>query len=419
MEEEATRMGGLLDSWMSHLAIMLFGYATIFVPGYFIIQYLHKIGFHETAGKGVISRMIMSCVYGNERQLLTTAESATSSPSSGSSNTSTANRAGQLIFCIIGLQVSYLTWGVLQEKIMTKEYVDTSDPLNRSFFKESQFLVFVNRILAFMLSGGYLLVSRQPRHIAPLYKYSYCSFSNIMSSWCQYEALKYVTFPTQVLAKASKIIPVMIMGKFVSAKTYEYYEYFTALLISLGMVMFLMGSSSTDSGKYSSSTTVSGVVILIGYMSFDAFTSNWQGELFDQYKMAPIQMMCGVNFFSCLLTSTSLAQQGGFLPSIAFMIRFPVFMWDCLTLSICSATGQLFIFYTISVFGPVVFIIIMTVRQCLAILLSCLLYSHVLSAMGVLGISLVFFAVFLRIYCSYRLKQVQKRRLGTQDVVRT
>ncbi len=37
---------------------------------------------------------------------------------------------------------------------------------------------------------------------APLFKYSFCSFSNIMSSWCQYEALKYVSFPTQVLAKA-------------------------------------------------------------------------------------------------------------------------------------------------------------------------------------------------------------------------
>lgn len=59
----------------------------------------------------------------------------------------------------------------------------------------------------------------------------------------QYEALKFVSFPTQVLAKASKIIPVMIMGIVVSKKKYEYYEYIVALLISLGMVLFLFGSS--------------------------------------------------------------------------------------------------------------------------------------------------------------------------------
>lgn len=32
-------------------------------------------------------------------------------------------------------------------------------------------------------------------------------------------------------------------------------------------------------------------------------------------------------------------------------------------LSICSAVGQLFIYHTIDVFGPVVFTIIMTLRQ--------------------------------------------------------
>ena len=34
--------------------------------------------------------------------------------------------------------------------------------------------------------------------IAPLFLFSFCSFSNVLSSWCQYEALKYVNFPTQV-----------------------------------------------------------------------------------------------------------------------------------------------------------------------------------------------------------------------------
>lgn len=48
------------------------------------------------------------------------------------------------------------------------------------------------------MSALYLLIQKQPQHKAPLYKYVFCSLSNIMSSWCQYEALKYVSFPTQV-----------------------------------------------------------------------------------------------------------------------------------------------------------------------------------------------------------------------------
>lgn len=54
----------------------------------------------------------------------------------------------------------------------------------------------------------------------------------------------------QVLAKASKIIPTMIMGKIVSSKKYEYYEYLTAVLISFGMTMFLLGSTDDKGSEY-------------------------------------------------------------------------------------------------------------------------------------------------------------------------
>ena len=67
-------------------------------------------------------------------------------------------------------------------------------------------------------------------------------------------------------------------------------------------------------------TTLTGYVLLIAYMVFDSFTSNWQGELFKKYTITPIQMMCGVNLFSTLFTAASLSIQGGFFLSIQFAI---------------------------------------------------------------------------------------------------
>ena len=210
----------------------------------------------------------------------------------------------------------------------------------------------------------------------------------------------------QVLAKASKVIPVMLMGKIVSRKTYEFYEYLTAIMISVGVSMFLL--TSQDATKHSDSvTTTSGLCMLVGYMLFDSFTSNWQGELFSQYKMSSIQMMAGVNLFSCLLTTVSLVEQGGFFESSAFMLRHPDFVIHSVILSICSATGQLFIFYTIAQFGAVSFIIIMTMRQGFAILLSCIIYGHPVTIIGVLGILIVFAALFIRIYASQRKKALK------------
>ncbi|KAK9511526.1 hypothetical protein O3M35_000165 [Rhynocoris fuscipes] len=394
--------GTFRSTWVYRLLLNLIGYSTIFIPGYLIIKYVRISKYLERSGGGCLSRIIESCVVGRETGL------PESMPASPTNTASLKQDVLLLIFCLVGLQGSYLTWGILQEKVVTQEYTNSRGETGR--FQDSQFLVFVNRILAFSLSGAYILSTKQPKHVMPLYKYAYCSFSNIMSSWCQYEALKFVSFPTQVLAKASKLIPVMIMGKIVNRQKYEFYEYVTAVLISVGMACFMLSSVPK---KDSTVTTLSGLILLVAYITFDSFTANWQGALFTKYKMKPIQMMCGVNLFSCIFTSVSLFQQDAFTRSLTFMTTFPKFTLDCLLISISSCVGQLFIFFTISCFGPVVFVIIMTVRQVLAILLSCLIYEHSLSLLGIVGIIIVFGAIFLRIYCTQRLKAIRNRLQAT------
>ena len=136
---------------------------------------------------------------------------------------SDARRCLILAFCSTGLLVSYLLWGLLQERIMAFEYIPhsaldsvsavqgsnltdaQSEESSRILrtpqgerFKNSLFLEFMNRILAVFIAAAILLVRKQPKHTAPIYKYSFNAFSNVMSSWFQYEALKYVSFPVQV-----------------------------------------------------------------------------------------------------------------------------------------------------------------------------------------------------------------------------
>lgn len=108
------------------------------------------------------------------------------------------------------------TWYVYMRGL-TKESSSFSCP---PFYFDQRFLVFVNRVLAFFAAVLICNFFPQPKHRTPLYKYSFPSMSNVMSSWFQYEALKFVSFPTQVLAKACKVIPVMIMGKFVNGTVY-------------------------------------------------------------------------------------------------------------------------------------------------------------------------------------------------------
>ena len=274
-------------------------------------------------------------------------------------------------------------------------------------FTDSQFLVFINRVLALLVAFLYVSFTRQPRHVAPGYKYSFSSISNILSSWCQYEALKYVSFPTQVLAKSAKVIPVMLMGKLVSGRTYPIHEYVTALILSAGVSLFLL-SSNEPGQRQTTETTISGIIILIGYMSFDSFTSNWQSSLFNTYKMKPLQMMLGVNFFSSTFTMTSMLFRGTLATNISFFFAHSDFIYHSVILSICSAVGQLFIFYTIEQFGPLIFTLIMTTRQAISILISCIVYGHTLDLQAIVGVGVVFIALFLRAYLNQRAKQLKQ-----------
>ena len=79
---------------------------------------------------------------------------------------------------------------------------------------------------------------------APLYQFSFSSVSNILSSVCQYEALKFVSFPTQVLAKSCKMVPVMLMGFVVNQQRYSFLEYIVAIMITAGAAIFKLNEAN-------------------------------------------------------------------------------------------------------------------------------------------------------------------------------
>jgi len=316
--------------------------------------------------------------------------------------------AFKLLVCFLGIQLSYLLWGLLQERIMTKPYE------SGEIFKSSKFLVFANRFLALLVAWGTLAIMRQyggePVSSAPLYRFSYSSVSNILSSVCQYEALRYVSFPTQVVAKSCKMIPVMLMGYVVTGTRYSSLEYIVAITITTGAVIFKLYEVNDAPVQ---NTEFVGIVLISAYMMFDSFTSNWQSKLFKQYHIGSVTMMLYSNLFSAAFTALGLLVSLECVQVASFLASNPTIHMHIMIMSICSATGQLFIFFTIKEFGPLVFATIQTTRQLLSICLSIFMFSHPINNMEILGITLVFVALAVQtLHKSYgkidRVQQVQK-----------
>lgn len=294
----------------------------------------------------------------------------------------------QLLVCVVGLQASYLTWGYVQEKVMTKEY-DTGR------FPSATFCVFSNRVIAILVGLALTLWKHGTLKLtAPYYAFAPSALANSLSSFGQYQALRYVSFPLQTLSKSTKVIPVMLMGKVLNGKSYPWVEYAEALAISAGVSMF---SLSEKSGKGDATTQLTGVLLLGLYIATDSFTSQYQSRVFKSFPgVDQFQMMYATNMCAICLTLTALVASGELWTTVAFLRLNPGAAWDNATIAVTSATGQLFIFYTIKTFGPVVFTIIMTTRQMFSMMISAAVFGHTLGVCAYFGTSLVFATVFTK-----------------------
>jgi len=314
--------------------------------------------------------------------------------------------ATKFSFCFVGLQASYLLWGYMQELIMTKTFTPTESAPNGKF-PSAAFCVFSNRFLAVIVA----MIAVKIKHgsvfannKAPLLAFTPCAVSNTVSSWSQYASLKFVSFPVQTVFKSSKIIPVMLMGKFLQNISYPFSQYIEAFFITVGVAIFSISSKSSDSDT---TTNLVGLLFMLCYICSDSFTSQWQHRVYNTYGKAnidPYQMMLGVNSNAIIITTIGLLVSGDYAKVYEFLLVNPHALLYNVVTAITSASGQLFIYYTIKEFGPIVFTIIMTVRQMISICISSIVFHHEIDSIALLGAFLVFGVLFYQIRRKYLAK---------------
>lgn len=304
----------------------------------------------------------------------------------------------RLLFCAFMLNVTFVTWGLLQERMLTRRY----PRFTGEYFTYSYALVFSNRFWTLIMSGLLLIYLKPSRSKSTvLYEYSFPSISNMLSSWCQYEALRYISFPATTLFKSFKLVPVMVMGKILGNKEYPQYDYVVALIIGVGIALFMTSTDDLRFGydiysNYSESWT--GIMLLCFFLFFDSFTGQWQSRMFQRHHdLSIIELLFATSAFSTVLSLITLIHENEIGPAIDFVIRHYEIHGHFFLFSVCSTIGQLFIFYTIKNFGAVVFTIIMTTRVLLSIALSCFIYGHKVTATGFLGLTMVTGAILYRI----------------------
>ncbi|MCL7023162.1 hypothetical protein MKW94_026894 [Papaver nudicaule] len=310
-----------------------------------------------------------------------------------------ASRVMVLCFCIAGIWSAYITQGVLQETLSTKRFGPDGER-----FEHLSFLNLAQNVVCLFWSFIMLkLWSGSSSGGAPWWSYWSAGITNTIGPAMGIEALKYISYPAQVLAKSSKMIPVMLMGTLVYGIKYTFLSTYAPSL--------LLTSSKTIS-KLAHPNAPLGYGLCFLNLTFDGFTNATQDSITSRYpKTSAWDIMLGMNLWGTiynLVYMFALPYGSGF-ESYQFCIKHPEAAWDIFLFCLCGAVGQNFIFLTISRFGSLANTTITTTRKFVSIVVSSLVTGNPLSGKQWGSVMMVFSGLSYQIYLKWRKMQKKKK----------
>lgn len=159
-------------------------------------------------------------------------------------------------------------------------------------------------------------------------------------------ALRWVPYPTQVVGKSAKPIPVMILGVLIGRKSYSLQRYLCVFVIVVGVVLFMFkeGRSSTQAQE----NIGIGELLLILSLSMDGLTGAIQERMRSSSAPTGQQMMLGMNGWSSLFLMIPLLLTGELHEFLAFAGKYPHLWGQLGALALTGALGQIFIFMMVN-----------------------------------------------------------------------
>ncbi|XP_048780382.2 solute carrier family 35 member B1-like [Ostrea edulis] len=292
----------------------------------------------------------------------------------------------KLLVCAAGTFICYFYYGIIQESITKGKYGEGE---KSEKFTQTMALVFVQCIIN-ALAAKIAMTWQKERDTTSSKLFSFCSLSYLGAMLASNHALQHVSYPTQVLGKSAKPIPVMILGIMFARKRYPLAKFLFVLMIVLGVAMFLYKDSGQTKKSHTDSLIGMGEILLLVSLTLDGVTGAVQERMRTDHKTGPYSMMFNINMWSILWLAIGLVISGQGIDFLGFMERHPSILFKMITFGLASAAGQTFIFITVSTYGPLTCSIITTTRKFFTILGSVIIFQNPMNSRQWLGTVLVF-----------------------------
>jgi solute carrier family 35 (UDP-galactose transporter), member B1 len=209
---------------------------------------------------------------------------------------------------------------------------------------------------------------------------------------CGNMALRWISYPTQVIAKSSKPIPVMILGEFLAHKRYTIQKYLFVLMIVVGVVLFIYDGDKAKDNEESNSHL--GLLFIGLSLLADGFLGGTEDRMREKTKPTALNFMFKINAFTVIFLIIGTIATGEMKEFIEFAMKYPDLYTKIALAALSGSMGQIFIFMMISEFGPLPCSITTTLRKFITVIISVIFMGNPLSLQQQIATPIVFAALF-------------------------
>uniref|UniRef100_A0A3P8VK57 Adenosine 3'-phospho 5'-phosphosulfate transporter 2 n=1 Tax=Cynoglossus semilaevis TaxID=244447 RepID=A0A3P8VK57_CYNSE len=229
-------------------------------------------------------------------------------------NLSSFSAPTQFLICVAGVFLFYLIYGYLQELIFSVE----------GFKPFGWYLTLVQFGFYSMFGLVELQLTQDKRRRIPGKTYMIIAFLTVGTMGLSNTSLGYLNYPTQVIFKCCKLIPVMIGGVFIQGKRYNLADVSAALCMSLGLIWFTLADS-----KVAPNFNVTGVLLISLALCADAAIGNVQEKAMKLHNGSNSEMVLYSYSIGFVYILTGLVCVGGLGRAVAFCSELQT-MWQLL-----------------------------------------------------------------------------------------
>ncbi|EGR32304.1 hypothetical protein IMG5_088880 [Ichthyophthirius multifiliis] len=329
----------------------------------------------------------------------------------------------KFILGVGGIYVSYIYYGLTQEKMLQKQKLFNIQQTNKNIsfstkyksniiqeqtrFNQPWALLFLQCLFSFIVAFLVnIIYYDQSKKIPISYQIQY-GFYNAFSMLGSNTALKYMSYPLQALFKSCKVLSVLIVGLIFGKTNHQISQYLCGFIVTIGIVGFNLQEQKSGNSKQ---TSLFGIALILGSLFSDGMLAEKQDMTRKLYNPSSWYLMQITSMWCSIFSILYALIFNQFWSFIEFCQNYREGFIDILSISFMGCIGQVFIFYTIKNFGPFLLALVTTTRKFFTVLCSIVYFGHVLNGYQWACVGLVLVGVSIELIESYKKKKATSKK---------